>query len=397
MIRHLFTLIWNRKKSNFLMITEIFFSFIVLFSVLSLAFYYLDNYQQPLGFNYEKVWVMNMRWNQEKPEEIKAIQRHLKQQLNANSEVESITLSSSNTPYTANTMGTGFDYNNHTVQTDIFDTDRDFARVMQLKLTEGRWFNDQDLNSKYTTIVIDQAMRNEVFKDESVIGKVIPDKSGQNPGTKIVGVIEAFRQNGEYSAISPGYFKYQDVEMDSIHMKESLTSMLIRVKPGVTSGFEEKLMKQASQIAQGWTLEIKTMPEMRTSYNKIALIPLIIFSIVCGFLILNVALGLFGVLWYNINRRISEIGLRRAIGAASGQVYRQFIGEVLVLATFGLVIGIIVALQFPLLQVFRVQTGVYMAAMLSAVVIIYLLAAGCAAYPSRQAAVIQPANALHEE
>ena len=38
MIRHLFTLIWNRKRSNFLMITEIFFAFIVLFGVLSLAF-----------------------------------------------------------------------------------------------------------------------------------------------------------------------------------------------------------------------------------------------------------------------------------------------------------------------------------------------------------------------
>ncbi|MDB5261088.1 MAG: hypothetical protein JWQ14_369 [Adhaeribacter sp.] len=397
MIRQLFTLIWNRKKSNFLMITEIFFSFIVLFGVLSLAFYYLNNYQKPLGYKYDKVWVMNMRWNQEKSEEIKTIQRRLKQQLNSNPEVESITLMSSNIPYTANMMGTGFDYNNRTVQTNVFDIDKDFARVMQLKLTDGRWFNDQDLNSKYTTIVIDQAMRAEVFKNEQVIGKIIPGKSGEDTGIKIVGVIEAFRQNGEYSATAPGFFKLRDVEMDSVHMKGSLSAMLIRIKPGVASGFEEKLMKQASRIAQGWTLEIKTMPEMRTSYNKVALIPLIIFSIVCGFLIINVALGLFGVLWYNISRRISEIGLRRAIGAASGQIYRQFIGEVLVLATFGLLIGLVVALQFPLLQVFGVQTGVYVAAMVGAVIIIYLLAAACAAYPSRQAAIIPPATALHEE
>ena len=120
---------------------------------------------------------------------------------------------------------------------------------------------------------------------------------------------------------------------------EFLDNIVIRVKPGVTSAFEEKLMKQASQIAKGWTIEMKTMDEMRTSDNKVTLIPLIIFSVVCGFLIINVALGLFGVLWYNINRRISEIGLRRAIGAASGQVYRQFIGEVLVLATFGIITG----------------------------------------------------------
>ena len=92
MIRHLFTLIWNRKKNNFLMITEIFFSFIVLFGVLSLAFFYLDNYRKPLGFKYDKVWVMNMRWNQEKPEEIRAIQSRLKQQLKSNPEVAEVAL-----------------------------------------------------------------------------------------------------------------------------------------------------------------------------------------------------------------------------------------------------------------------------------------------------------------
>ena len=50
MIRHLFKMIWNRKKSNFLLISEIFFSFLVLFAVLSLLVYYLNNYAKPLGF-----------------------------------------------------------------------------------------------------------------------------------------------------------------------------------------------------------------------------------------------------------------------------------------------------------------------------------------------------------
>jgi len=399
MIRHLFTLIWNRKKSNFLMITEIFFSFIVLFGVLSLAFYYFDNYQKPLGFKYDKVWVMSLRWNQEKPLEIKEIQGRLKQQLKSNAEVEALALASNNVPYTMSQMSGDFHQSNRKVQSDFFQVDKDFASVMQLNITEGRWFNAQDQNLKYTNIVITQALRNVLFKDEPVIGKIVAGISGdeKNPKNKIVGVIAAFKQRGEYSEDKPGFVEYKYLEDAADSAGVPFNTLLIRVKPGVTSAFEEKLMKQASQIAKGWTLEIKTMDEMRISHNKISLIPLIVFSVVCGFLILNVALGLFGVLWYSINRRISEIGLRRAIGAASGQVYRQFVGEVLVLATFGLVIGVIVALQFPLLQVFGVQTGVYIAAILSAVIIIYLLAAGCAAYPSRQAAVIQPANALHEE
>ncbi|MDQ4140414.1 MAG: ABC transporter permease [Bacteroidota bacterium] len=399
MIRHLFTLIWNRKKSNFLMITEIFFSFIVLFGVLSLAFYYINNYQKPLGFTYDKVWVMSLRWNQETPLETKEVQRRLKQQLKSNAEVEGVSLASLNVPYTMQHMNGGFFHNNRSVLTSFFQVDEDFASVMRLKVIEGRWFNEQEKNSPYTNIVITQSLRDALFKDEPVIGKIVAGNSGdeKNPKSKIIGVIEAYKKEGEYSEDTPGSLEYRNIDNAADSAGIPFNTLLIRVKPGVTSAFEEKLTKQASQIAKGWTLEIKSMNEMRTSHNKVALIPLIVFSVICGFLIINVALGLFGVLWYNINRRISEIGLRRAIGAASGQVYHQFIGEVLVLATFGLLLGLIVAAQFPLLQVFNVQTSVYVAALATATVVIYALAAGCAAYPSRQAAKIAPATALHEE
>ena len=381
------------------MITEIFFSFIVLFGVLSLAFYYINNYKKPLGFQYDKVWVMSLRWNQEKPQEIKEIQGRLKQQLRSNAEVEGLAFASNNVPYTMQHVNGGFFYNNRSILTSFYQVDEDFASVMQLKVMEGRWFNQQEKNSPYNNIIITQSLRNALFKDEPVIGKIVAGMNGdeKNPKNKIVGVIEAYKKRGEYSEDTPGSLEYRQLENAADSANVPFNTLLIRVKPGVTSAFEEKLMKQASQIAKGWTLEIKSMNEMRTSQNKVALIPLLIFSVVCGFLIINVALGLFGVLWYNINRRISEIGLRRAIGAASGQVYRQFIGEVLVLATFGVLFGIVVAAQFPLLQVFQVQTSVYVTALGAAVVIIYALAAGCAAYPSLQAARIAPATALHEE
>jgi putative ABC transport system permease protein len=119
--------------------------------------------------------------------------------------------------------------------------------------------------------------------------------------------------------------------------------------------------------------------------------------LVCGFLILNVALGLFGVLWYNINQRKAEIGVRRAMGATSANIGWQFLGEMLVVTTLGVALGMLLAVQFPLLGVFGVASTVYLQAIMLATVLIFSLTAVCAWQPSRIAAGIQPAVSLREE
>ena len=58
MIRHVMRMVWNRKRSTGLIMTELLISFLVLCTVLSVGAYYWDNYRQPLGFNYENVWMV---------------------------------------------------------------------------------------------------------------------------------------------------------------------------------------------------------------------------------------------------------------------------------------------------------------------------------------------------
>ena len=53
MIKHIFTLIWNKKGSNALILLEILLAFIVLFAVLSFVFYNTDRLDDPLGFETE--------------------------------------------------------------------------------------------------------------------------------------------------------------------------------------------------------------------------------------------------------------------------------------------------------------------------------------------------------
>ena len=118
---------------------------------------------------------------------------------------------------------------------------------------------------------------------------------------------------------------------------------------------------------------------------------------VCIFLCLNVALGLFGVLWYNINKRRSEIGLRQAIGAHGSDITKQFILEILILTGFAIGLGIFFAIQIPLLDVTEYPDSLFYKAIVYATLIILVLVLMCALLPSLQAAKIRPAIALHED
>ena len=63
------------------------------------------------------------------------------------------------------------------------------------------------------------------------------------------------------------------------------------------------------------------------------MMPLIVMAVIAAFMLAMVGFGLFGVLWQNTTQRIPEIGLRRAIGASSAHIYRQIIGEQMLLSS----------------------------------------------------------------
>ena len=56
MIVHLLRLIWNRKRQNFLLTVEIFFSFLTLFGVVLIGMQYANNARHPVGYQIARVW-----------------------------------------------------------------------------------------------------------------------------------------------------------------------------------------------------------------------------------------------------------------------------------------------------------------------------------------------------
>jgi len=258
--------------------------------------------------------------------------------------------------------------------------------VLDIKLIEGRWLSEGDRINKYPVIVINAIMKEKLFGQDLAVGKVVGEKEENK--RQIIGVVDNFKYESNYDKVTPCM----------IGLEENWSDVcLVKVKPGTDIAFEAKLTKELAGLGSGWGIEVQHMDNMKNNQNNIVLIPLLILFIVSGFLIFNVALGLFGVLFQTINRRKSEIGLRRAVGATRSQILWQFIDESIVIATLALILGLFFAVQFPLLNVFDVESSTYLLGMLFAVISIFILVILCAFMPSRQAASILPATALHEE
>lgn len=392
MIKHLFTLIWNRKRNNVLLIIEIFVSFIVLFCISSMGLYYYNNYQKPLGFSYDNVWVLSVDWKALPNEEAIPVLEQLLAKIKNAPEVENASFAGNSLPFSFSNNGSTVKREGENLEefAELYHAGDDYGKVLNAPLLEGRWFKKADDASRLPPLVINQNLKVKLFGDEQAINKTVNVWGNDHI---VVGVVEHFRKTDFEES------KNVVIKRDNIHIKDAwLPRMIIlKVKEGVGVSFEQELVKELGSMAKGWTLEFDTLTAMRDVKHKLTVVPLIALSLICAFLIINVALGLFGVLWYNISKRISEIGLRRAVGSTAADIKWQMVGEVVVLATFGLLIGCFFSLQFPILNVLGVQSSIYLVAILISMVIIYLLAILCALYPGAQAAKTAPAMALHEE
>lgn len=394
MFRHLFKLIWNKRKQNMLFLSEILVSFLVIFAISSMLVFYYLNYIKPAGFEYDRVWSISYSnpLKTKNKDTLAGFFSQVKSTLSAVPEIKEISYSSYNFPYANSNSTSGFDHNGKKYNgVNYFQVGEDYQRVLSAKMVEGRWFNNEDRIMKSNFIIINRSLKEAIFGRESALGKYLGWEEDKNK-PKVVGVVEDIKTGGDFWPAGNGMYK----QLDSASF-EWVGIILIKVTPGADAAFESRLSKLLSRIIPNSNIEINHLSAMRESKNSNTVIPIVICSIIAGFLIINVALGLFGVLWYNINQRRGEIGLRRAIGASGASISAQLVTESLFLATLSLIVGSFFAVQFPLLNVFDLPSAVYLIALLLSVLFIYVLVILCSLYPGRQAAAIHPAIALHEE
>jgi putative ABC transport system permease protein len=401
MIRHLLRLVWNRKRANALIILEIFFTFLVVFGVGTLGLYLWDNWRRPLGFEWRDVWAVEVDMQQVSddqftPEQVATAAR-LVREVESLDAVEGVT-GVMMTPFTFGEYNSRIEINGRDVGMSFNEATESFAEVMRIDLVKGRWFQPSDAALSWRPVVVDEDLAREAWGTEDPLGKRLgePDPKRVAPELRVIGVVNDFRHHGELS--SPGSFVFQYKRLGHAEHRPP-RALLVRVRPGTPAAFEEELTRRMQGVARDWSFEVKPLEQIRATSFRRRITPLVVGGIVAFFLLLMVALGLLGVLWQNLLQRTREIGLRRAVGASRGEVHRQIVLEQLLLTTLGVLLGTLLVIQLPVLDVFGsiLRPEVFASGLVLALAAMYLLAALCALYPSMMASRVRPAEALRYE
>jgi ABC-type antimicrobial peptide transport system permease subunit len=138
--------------------------------------------------------------------------------------------------------------------------------------------------------------------------------------------------------------------------------------------------------------QLGTMMSQETLISRLT----VVFA---GLAVLLAAIGLYGVMSFNVARRTGEIGIRMALGASGGGVQWMVLRETLALLIVGLGLGLPIALyavrlvRSQLFQMSPFDPGIFLSAAI-AIAVVTLLSAWL---PSRRAATVDPMAALRSE
>ncbi len=266
----------------------------------------------------------------------------------------------------------------------------DFFKTLGAPILAGRDIDQRDRKGSQRVAVVNETMVSRYFAHTNPIGHRI---WGDNPAT-IIGVVA----DSKYRAVDE---PPQPMAFTAAMQDDSLGTMAIEVRArGSALALLPEMHKTVAALDPDVPLEkpMTQQEQFEKSYEQQRM-----FAVMGGYFgllaALLVATGLYGVHTYRVSRRVTEIGVRMALGASRMQVLAMVLRESLWVLIAGLAVGIpltyfasrqLKSMLYQLSPFDPVSFVLAIAAML-------LVSAAAGFVPARRAASIEPMQALRSE
>jgi macrolide transport system ATP-binding/permease protein len=290
----------------------------------------------------------------------------------------------------------GKPYNGEHNEVNQREVSSDYFKTLEARLERGRFFTDEEDDSKPKVVIINKAFARKYFPDEDPIGRVMGDGDLTPKSLRqIIAVVDDIKESSldvdtwpaEYTPANQGPNNYFGLVVRTSQPEATMLPVLRatvqQIDPGI-GVFDEQT-------------QLQRINESQTAYLHRSSAWL-----VGGFAAMALLLGvvgLYGVIAYSVSQRTREIGVRMALGAQQSSVYRMILKEAGWLTGFGIVAGLMCSVAVGMLMrklLFGIHT--WDLPTLAAVAVLLGVSALLASYfPARRAASVNPVEALRAE
>ncbi|CAH0222791.1 MacB family efflux pump subunit [Pseudomonas mediterranea] len=286
-------------------------------------------------------------------------------------------------------------YQNIDVNATVNGVSESYFQVRGIKIGAGVAFNKDDSRRQSQVVVIDHNTSQRLFGSHTdPLGKVI---LVDNLPCTVIGVTEDRKSVFNTSKNLNIWMPYETAAGRLLGQR-FLDSITVRIKDGQPSKLVEdnvvKLLTQRHGTKDFFTYNLDSVMQtvQKTSQSLALLLSLIaVISLVVG------GIGVMNIMLVSVTERTREIGIRMAVGARQSDIRQQFLVEAVMVCLLGGTIGI--GLSFSIGYVFSIfvkewQMVFSMGSIITAVVCSTLIGIVFGFVPARNAARLDPINAL---
>lgn len=289
---------------------------------------------------------------------------------------------------------------------DMLPVGPEFFGTLHIPLISGRFFRDVDFErsaangqdgptSAPTPVVVNQAFVRRFLQNEDPLGERFGQSeadgnSPANPGYEIIGVVRDAKYSNLRRAIQPTMYGPQSHGNAWFELRTAANPRALL--PAIREAI--------SQVSPNLPLfDVRTLSDQADRLLFRERLMTWLSELLAVLALVLAAVGLYGLLSFEVSRRIHEIGVRMALGAEAVSVLRLVAGRGALLAVVGVGIGVAAALGAT-----RVIAGVLYgvggndpATFAAVSVLLMLIALAACWFPARRATQTDPMRALRYE
>lgn len=270
----------------------------------------------------------------------------------------------------------------------------DFFRVLRVPVVLGRAFDGRDVAGAPQVAVVNEAFVRRYFPGENALGRRIEFGWETEGAQEIVGVVGDMREQSLHEPAAPTIYV-------PFGQRRSDPAMAVVVR---TAGDPTRLVAAVRAAVRAVDRD-QPVAQVRTLDDVVARalagrrVAASLFGAFAALALLLAAVGLYAVVSYGVAQRVSEIGVRRALGARTWDVVRLVVGQGVGLLALGAAVGGLASLGAGRLlrgQLYGVgATDPLTFAAVAAALLVTALVATVA--PAVRASRVDPLVALREE